>query len=99
MPCHTAQLWPGTATPPPGQMTFMLLSLFFCEVVVGLLLSQGFEASWTLGLAAVKASHEAAMGSCAGKEAWMVWHMEGCFLCPRFSFLTPLNLLLIPEVW
>lgn len=83
-------------------MLFMLLSLFFLEIVAGFLMSRGFEDSLVLGLAAVGSSRQAVMSSCVDKGAilaWMVWLREGCFLCPSFSFLTPLNLLLILEGW
>lgn len=77
-------------------MLSMLLSLFFLEIVAGLLMSQGFEDSWVLGLAAVGPSCQAVMSSYVGKGAilaWMVWLREGCFSCPGFSFQTPLNFL------
>lgn len=70
-------------------MLFMLLSLFFFEIVAGLLISQGFEDSWVLRLAAVGFSCQAVLSCYIGKGAilaWMVWLMEGCFLCPSFSF-------------
>ena len=80
----------------------MLLSLFFPEIVAGLLMSQGLEDSWVLGLAAVESSCQAVMSSYVGKGAilaWTVWLMDGCFLCPSFSFLTPLNLLPTCSYW
>jgi len=84
-PCHTAWLCFGIATPSSVYILFMLLSLFFLEIVAGLLMSRGFEHSWVLGLEAVGSSCQAVMSSYVGKGAilrgWFgSWRRVSCVL-------------------
>lgn len=99
-PCCVAVFW--HCHPSFCLNDIYVVQSFFLEIVAGLLMSWGFEDSWVLGLTAVGSSCQAVMSGYISEGAifaWMVWLMEGCFLCPNFSFLMPLSLLPPCSYW